>query len=341
VPQPVELTSLAMINRALQRMPAPDAAMAELARRHDAVLTKPAGALGRLEELAAWLAAVQRRHPPRLERVRVAVFAGWHGINAHGVSAYPAAVTAQMLANFEAGGAAVNQLARSVGAELRVIAVRAGEPTADFTVAAAMSEAELCEAVRIGAAVVEPGLDLLALGEMGIGNTTAAAAVAALVAGGAAASWCGPGTGLDTEGVRHKAVIIERALALHAAARGDGLEALRRVGGHELAAAAGAILAAGHAGVPVILDGFVIGAAALALHAASARALAHCVAGHRSAEPGHHRLLELLDQRPLLELGMRLGEGSGAALAIPILKAALACHTGMASFAAAGVSGPR
>jgi nicotinate-nucleotide--dimethylbenzimidazole phosphoribosyltransferase len=275
--------------------------------------------------------------------VRVAVFAGWHGIAARGdVSAYPAEVTAQMVANFRAGGAAVNRLAAVAGAELVIDAVREGTPTADLTVAPAMSEVTLRECLAAGAGQVpvdgDDRLDLLAVGEMGIANTTSSAAIAAALYREPASAWAGPGTGLDAAGVAHKAAVVEAALARHAGSLDEPIEVLRRLGGHEIAAMAGAVAAARLRRVPVLLDGFTATAAAAVLHALEPGAVAHCLAAHRSAEPGHARLLDRLGLVPLLDLGLRLGEASGAALAIPLLRGALACHTGMATFAGAGVS---
>jgi nicotinate-nucleotide--dimethylbenzimidazole phosphoribosyltransferase len=272
-----------------------------------------------------------------LGRVGALVFAGNHGVAARGVSAYPPAVTAQMVANFNAGGAAINQLCRLAGADLAVVPLDLDRPTADFCVAAAMCEAECVDALRRGSAAVAD-LDLLAVGEMGIANTTSAAALCAALHGGEAAAWAGPGTGLDAAGVARKAAVIERALARHRQALDDPLEALRRLGGREIAAMAGAILAARAHRIPVLLDGLVAGAAAAVLQALAPDALDHCQAAHRSAEPAHGRLLQRLGLRPLLDLDMRLGEASGAALAILLCRAALACHTGMATFAEAGVS---
>ncbi|HET6521703.1 MAG TPA: nicotinate-nucleotide--dimethylbenzimidazole phosphoribosyltransferase, partial [Geminicoccaceae bacterium] len=301
------------------------------------------GSLGRLEELAAWAAAWQGRHPAAVERPLALVFAGEHGVAAaRGVSAYPPAVTRQMVANFEAGGAAINQLCRAVGARLRVVPLLAAGPTADMTLAPAMGEAECAEAFEAGFGALAPGTDLLAVGEMGIGNTTAAAALCAALFGGPAAAWVGPGTGLAAAGVARTAAVVEAALARHAGALGEPLEALRRLGGRELAAIAGAVLAARLARVPVLLDGYVACAAAAVLHALEPSALDHCRAAHLSAEPGHAPLLERLGlDPPLLRLGMRLGEGSGAALAIPLVRAALTCHAGMATFEEAGVAGAR
>ena len=267
------------------------------------------------------------------------MFAGNHGVAARGVSAYPAAVTAQMVENFEAGGAAISQLCRVGQAALGVVPLDLERTTNDFCIGPAMTEAECLDALNRGIAAVPSGLDLLAVGEMGIGNTTAAAAICAALYGGPAAWWTGPGTGLDPHGVAHKAAVVGRGLTRHAGAFRDPLEVLRRLGGREIAAMAGAILAARMQRIPVLLDGFVAGAAAAVLHALEPHALAHAQAAHLSAEPGHARLLECLKLRPLLQLDMRLGEASGAALGVLLCRAALACHTGMATFAEAGVSG--
>lgn len=324
----------------MTQLPGPDEAAAADACARDAQLTKPAGALGRLEEIAAWLAAWQGRHPPKLDRVMILVFVGWHGIARQGVSAYPAEVTDQMVANFAAGGAAINQLARLAGAELRVIPVGGnGHPAHDFTQRPAMSEAGCLRAIGTGLAAVPEDLDLLVVGEMGIANTTAAAAVSAALFREPARSWAGPGTGLDSEGVARKAAVIERGLALHAAALADPLTALQHLGGRDLAAMLGAILAARLKRTPVLLDGFTTTVPAAVLQAVAPDGIAHCLSGHRSAEPGHRRLLERLGLVPLLDLGMRLGEASGGALAIQLVRAALACHAGMATFESAGVSG--
>jgi nicotinate-nucleotide--dimethylbenzimidazole phosphoribosyltransferase len=322
----------------LKRLPQPDEASAAAAAARQARLTKPPGSLGRLEGLAEWLSAWQGRHPPRLERVRIAVFAGNHGVAALGVSAYPPAVTAQMVANFRAGGAAINQLARAMGAELVVVPLELDHPTADFTRAPALSEADLGAALDAGGAAVEAGVDLLCVGEMGIANTTVAAALAAALFGGSGSHWVGRGTGVDDAGLRRKTRAIDAALAFHRGSMPDPLQALRRVGGRELAAIAGAVLRAREMRVPVVLDGFVATAAAAVLARAQSGALAHCLAGHRSAEAGHARLLDRLALKPLLDLGMRLGEASGAAVAIAILRAAVATHVGMATFEEAGVS---
>ena len=319
-------------------LPRPDAAAEAAARDRDAQLTKPAGSLGRLEDIAAFMAAWQKRNPPRFETVKTLVFAGNHGVTAQGVSAFPAEVTVQMVANFAAGTAAINQICKAVGAELEVCALDLDQPTADFTGAPAMSELEFLAAVALGMEKVPDDIDLLCVGEMGIGNTTAAAAICRGLYGGTGADWAGPGTGVDAAGVDRKARAIDAAMATHGAALDDPLEVMRRVGGRELSAIAGAVLAARVKRIPVLLDGFVAGAAAAPLAKQNAGALDHCLAGHCSAEPGHRRLLERLDKAPLLDLGMRLGEASGAALAVAIVKAAVAIHAGMATFAEAGVS---
>ena len=327
------------IRALLRELPGPDLESGTAALLRERTLTKPAGALGRLEEATQWLATWQAKHPPVINHPRTAVFAGNHGVAALGVSAYPAAVTAQMVENFIAGGAAVNQLCAEIDGDLRVYEMALDQPTADFTQGPAMSEEATARAIAYGMMAVEPGVDLLALGEMGIGNSTVAAALCHGLFGGEAQDWVGPGTGVDGEGLTRKIAVVADGVARHKAAMTDPFEVLRTVGGNELAAIVGAILAARLARVPVVLDGFACTAAAAVLFAADRRALDHCIVGHRSPEPGHGRLLKILGKEPLLDLGMRLGEGSGATLAIQILKAAIACHTGMATFEEAKVSG--
>ncbi|MGC1448162.1 MAG: nicotinate-nucleotide--dimethylbenzimidazole phosphoribosyltransferase [Xanthobacteraceae bacterium] len=313
------------------------AASAAVAQR-EAVLTKPPQSLGRLEDLVGWLAHWQGHAPPRLDHVEVLVFAGNHGVTKQGVSAYPAEVTAQMVANFAAGGAAINQLARAAGAALRVIPLELDRPTSDFTQQSALSEAEFIAAVAAGYDAVSPDSNLICLGEMGIGNTTAAAAIAAALFGGGGARWAGRGTGIDTEGLARKRTVIDRALARHIATLHDPLAAAAALGGRELAAILGATLSARRKNIPVLLDGFVCTAAVAPLAKLRADALAHTQAAHVSAEAGHRMLLDEIGLKPLVDLNMRLGEASGAAVALQILHAALACHTGMATFAEAGVS---
>ena len=341
-----DVHSLDDVRALLADLPPPDEQAFARARARDATLTKPPGALGRLEELAAFMSAWQGMHPPRLERVLVAVFAANHGVAAQGVSAFPPDVTEQMVANFRAGGAAINQLCEAFGHQLEVVPLNDLSPGGDISREEAMTEEQCVAAIRAGMEVLQPGdeaaapsCDLLCIGEMGIANTTVAAALLHALFGGRAQDWVGPGTGLDAAGMRRKAVVVATAVQRHAPAAGDSLELLRRLGGFEFAAMVGAILAARLLRVPVLLDGFMTAAAAAVLHAVSPDAIAHCLAGHVSAEPAHARALAHMNLRPLLDLGMRLGEGTGAALAAQVVKAAVATHNGMATFAEAGVSG--
>jgi nicotinate-nucleotide--dimethylbenzimidazole phosphoribosyltransferase len=330
--------SLEELRIACLSLPAGNEEARSTAAQRQEVLTKPRGSLGRLEDIADWLACWQGRDMPRLDRVKVIVFAGNHGVTAQGVSAYPAEVTVQMVANFANGGAAINQLARVAGAELDVIPLDLDRPTGDFTQEPAMDEAEFLTAVSTGYDAVDENLDLVCFGEMGIGNTTPAAAMAAALFGGDVQGWTGRGTGVDDAGLGRKVAAIEAGLKRHGAVIADPLKAAAALGGRELAAILGATLAARHRNVPVLLDGFVCTAAAAPLTRLHPQGLAHTLAAHVSAEAGHRRLLEALALAPLLDLGMRLGEGSGACLAVNILRAALECHARMASFAEAGVS---
>jgi nicotinate-nucleotide--dimethylbenzimidazole phosphoribosyltransferase len=325
------------IRNLLNELPQADADAIAACRAREAQLTKPPGALGRLEELSEWLCAWQGCHPPRAGRIVVAVFAGNHGVVSQGVTAYPQEVTRQMVANFQTDGAAINQICKSFGLGLKVFELALEKPTGDITREAALEEAECAATMAYGMEATE-GCDILCIGEMGIGNTTVAAALALALFGGEAEEWVGPGTGVDGAGLKRKADAVRRAVDLHRAHLADPLEVMRRLGGRELAAMAGAILAARLQRIPVIIDGYVAGAAAAVLWALRPDALAHCVAGHLSAEPAHRRLLEKLGLRPLVDLGMRLGEGSGAAMAAGIVKAAAELHTGMATFESAGVA---
>jgi nicotinate-nucleotide--dimethylbenzimidazole phosphoribosyltransferase len=306
-------------------------------RERQSTLTKPPGSLGRLEDLAKWLARWQSRPLPRLDRVDILVFAGNHGVTRQGVSPYPATVTAQMVSNFSAGGAAINQIARVADAILRVIPLELDRPTQDFTQAPAMDKADFLDAVSTGYDAVSPDSDLLCLGEMGIGNTTAAAAVAAALFGGGGHRWAGRGTGIDDAGLIRKSEVIDIALKRHTAWLADPLLIAMALGGRELAAILGATLAARYHGIPVLLDGFVCTAAAAPLARLTPSALDHTMLAHLSAEAGHKALAEALNLRPLLDFGMRLGEASAAALVVPLLRAAVACHSGMATFAEAAV----
>lgn len=332
------LKSLADLAALLALLPGPDQGSHAAALAREPQLTKPAGSLGRLEELAAFLAAWQGKHPPAVETARCAVFAGNHGVAALGVSAFPAAVTVQMVANFEHGGAAVNQLCRANGVALSVTALDLDTPTADFTQGPAMSEAEVVAALNTGLAEGAKGGDVLCLGEMGIANSTSAAALCLALYGGSADEWTGPGTGVAGTALARKAEVVAAGVSQHRAAAGQPLELLRRLGGRELAAIAGAVVGARLARTPVLLDGFICTAAAAILEAARPGALDHCLIAHASQEPGHRRLADKLGKKPLLDLSLRLGEASGAVTAVPILRAAAACHSGMATFAEAGVS---
>lgn len=329
-------SSLSEFRALLQALPATDAAAVAAAQARNGQLTKPPGALGRLEDLAIWYAGWRGDARPRLEHPQVIVFAGNHGVAARGVSAFPAEVTVQMVANFRAGGAAINQLAKAFGATMDVLALELDRPTADFTQTAAMTEAEVISALAAGWLAVDAAADLLVVGEMGIGNTTPAAAIACALFGGTPGEWTGRGTGVDDKGLSVKTQVVAEGLVTNPDR--EPLEVLRCLGGREIAAMAGAIARAHHARIPVILDGFICTAAAAVLALAAEGALDHCIAGHASAEAAHRALLSKLGKQPLLELGLRLGEGSGAALAIGVLKGAVACHSGMATFAEAGVS---
>jgi nicotinate-nucleotide--dimethylbenzimidazole phosphoribosyltransferase len=329
--------TLAEIRAACRNLPQGNERAARAVRERQRTLTKPPGSLGRLEELAEWLARWQERAMPRLDSVAILVFAGNHGVVARGVSPYPPDVTGQMVANFAAGGAAINQLARVAGATLHVVPLALHAPTQDFVTGAAMAEDEFVAAVDSGFEAVSAGTDLLALGEMGIGNTTSAAALAAALFGGGGEQWAGRGTGVDDAGLARKRAVVDAGLARHAESLADPLRAAMALGGRELAAILGAVLAARLNRVPVLLDGFISTAAAAPLARLAKDGLAHVLVAHRSAEAAHGALLTALGQRALLDLGLRLGEGSGAALAIPILRGAAACHNGMATFAEAGV----
>lgn len=333
---PFEIASLSEIKSLAARLPAIDAASAEAARARQNQLTKPPGSLGKLEDIAVFLAGWQSSERPKIETAQALVFAGNHGICDRGVNPFPQAVTAQMVANFEAGGAAINQICRANGADLTVVPLELDRPTRDFTRGAAMSEDETVMAFNSGAAAVDPQADILLLGEMGIGNSTIAAALACACFGGEPGDWVGAGTGSDAEGMALKAQVIAEGLALHGT--DDPLHSLAALGGREQAAICGAVLAARAARIPVLLDGYICTAAVAPLAATDPQLLAHCLVGHASAEPGHARLTEAMGKPPVLDFAMRLGEGTGAALALGIVRSALACHNGMATFAEAGVS---
>ncbi|WP_460274889.1 nicotinate-nucleotide--dimethylbenzimidazole phosphoribosyltransferase [Celeribacter sp. ULVN23_4] len=329
-------SDLAGFEALLKAAPGPDLGAKAGAEARNGQLTKPAGSLGRLEEIGIWYAAWRGEARPSISRPQVAIFAGNHGIAARGVSAFPTEVTVQMVANFEHGGAAINQLARNAGATMSIHPIELDRPTADFTEAPAMTEAECVAALKVGWEQVDPQSDLLVVGEMGIGNTTSAAAIANALFGGAAADWVGRGTGVDDAGLKIKEEVCAAGVALH----GDKspLDILASLGGREVAAMAGAIARARHLRIPVVLDGFICCAAAATLEKAVPGALDHCIAGHVSAEAAHGAVLRGIGKEPLLSMGLRLGEGSGAGLAMPLVKAAVECLSGMATFAEAGVS---
>ena len=323
------------------------------AEARQGALTKPPGSLGRLESLAIRLAGMQGRVRPALDRIGITVFAADHGVAAEGVSAFPQVVTCEMIRNFANGGAAINVLARSLEAHLTVVnlgtvADATGLPgvidaviapgTANFATGPAMTAEQLQRALATGRDCLDAELDLFIGGDMGIGNTTTAAVIACALLAVAPKDMAGPGTGLDAEGVSHKARVIDAALSLHDQAGQDGLLTLQLVGGFEIAALTGAFIACAQRGIPVLVDGFISSTAALCATRVCPGSADWFLYSHRSAEPGHSHILEALDADPILDLGMRLGEGSGAAVAAANLRQACALHNEMATFAEAGVS---
>lgn len=307
-------------------------------RERDSQLTKPANSLGRLEELVEHLARWQRKSTPTMKNPMVAIFAGNHGVTKQGISPFPSEVTAQMVANFTNGGAAISQICALHELNLRVFELALELPTEDFTEAPAMDDRTCAATIAYGMEAIAGEPDLLCIGEMGIGNTTVAAALYAALFGGDGAEWVGRGAGVDDAGLKRKADVVDRGLKLHMAEPRHPLEVLARLGGRELAAMLGAIIASRHKNIPVIIDGFVATAAAAVVHSVNPAALDHCIFAHSSAEAAHQRALELMGKSALLDLGMRLGEGSGAALAAVLTKTALHLHENMATFADAAVS---
>lgn len=327
------------------------------ALQHQIQLTKPPGALGRLEEIAVQLAAMQHTLHPNVDHVQIAIFAADHGVAAENISAFPQSVTCEMIKNFAAGGAAINVLAHTLGAQLEIINLGTAHPTgrlndvrhyhlgpgtANFLHAAAMSGHQLAAALNAGRICAEQAQvnkkQLLIVGEMGIGNTTSAAALASLLLNMPPAQLAGAGTGLDSTGIAHKVQIIEQALVLHTPHIHTSLEALRRVGGFEIAALTGAYLRAAQLGLPVLVDGFISSVAALTAERICIGSKRWQLYAHQSPENGHAHILQALDARPLIDLGMRLGEASGAAVALNLLRLACALHNQMATFSAAQVS---
>lgn len=333
-----------------------DAAAMELARTRQQQLTKPAGSLGRLEDIAVQIAGITGRPVPRIQQKAVIIMAGDHGVTSEGVSAYPAAVTPQMVHNFLQGGAAINALARYAGARVIVVdvgvAAEIAHPallsrkvafgTANMALAPAMTRAQMLEAIQVGIevcdALLEQGVDLVATGDMGIGNTTASSAISAALLQMPVALVTGRGTGIGDEQLAHKVQVIEQALARHAPNPGDPLDVLMKVGGFEIAGLVGVIVAAASRRVPAVVDGFISGAAALIATRLNPHIREYLIAGHASVEQGHRLILERLGLTPLLDLGLRLGEGTGAVLAMSLIEAALHAHGEMATFGEAGVS---
>jgi len=339
-----------------QQLPTLNAQSARLATERQQVLTKPPGSLGQLEQLAIQLAGLQGTEQPTVDPVQITIFAGDHGVCEEGVSAFPQAVTAQMIANFAGGGAAISVLAKQLGASLEVVNLgtvgnvpalpgvrdeRIASATANLAVTGAMTGDQVRAALASGDAAAERAAHancrLFIGGDMGIGNTTSAAALACALLGAAPERLVGPGTGLDRTGVSRKSQVVARALARHGDST-DPLTVLASLGGFEIAALTGALLGCAARGIPVLVDGYIVSVAALLGVHQQPGLRDWLLFAHRSAEPGHARVLDALNARPLLDLGMRLGEGSGAAVAISLLRSACALHNGMASFADAGVS---
>ena len=335
------MTPLEHLHSALAEMPGPDPSSAAAVAERAGTVLRPAGAFARLDQVAVWLGGWQRRPDPLVRQPAVVIFGGDHGVARHSVSAYPAEITVAMAAAITGGVATSSALAAAHGASMTFVDVGVGKPTEDFTVEDAMSVDRFAESWFAGVdAVAHLETDLLIVGELGIGNTTAAAAVAAGLFGGTAADWVGRGTGVDDEGLRRKQDVVEAGLARLAVGDSSPLEVLRRLGGTELAAMAGAVAEARRRSIPVLLDGFIATAAIATLDRAAPGALDHALAGHCSAEKGHRRLLDALDKEPLLDLDLRLGEASGALVALAVVAAAAVAVTNVATFAEAEIAGP-
>ena len=317
------MTASNWLRTAISTLPARDEEAYAAVTERAANILRPSGALARLDSIAAWVAAWQRTSTPAVRRPAALIFAADHGVSAAGVSAYPAEVTAAMLAAYRAGKSTINAFATVAGASVLAIDVGVGRPTGDIRYESALSPQRFDEAVTAGRDAVDAlDADLLVLGEMGIGNTTAAAAIAAALGNGYVTDWVGRGTGVDDEGLERKRAVVQQAIN-RIVGVSDPLEVLREVGGAELVAIAAAIVSARHRQLPVMLDGYVVTASALPLACISPTALDHCLVAHCSAEPGHRKLIERLEKQPLLDLDMRLGEGSGAMAALPLV--AMAC----------------
>ncbi|MEL7048147.1 MAG: nicotinate-nucleotide--dimethylbenzimidazole phosphoribosyltransferase [Pseudomonadota bacterium] len=337
----------------LQKLPKASEAWRGMASNRQKILTKPPGSLGRLEDLAVFMAGWGHQPPPACQNMTCVVFAGNHGVTYQAISPYPASVTSEMVKNFEKGGAAINALAAAHNIRLDVKAIHLDVPTGDISMVPAMTESEVLSAMYAGSSMIVDNLDLLIVGEMGIGNSTIAAALCAATFGGMGKDWVGPGTGLDAVGVANKADVVDRALARmrqaigipattigQPAASRSALDVMAQIGGRETCAIAGAVLTARVKRIPVMLDGFITTAAVAPLFAENPDVVDHLLSGHVSAEPAHARLLARLGLTPILDLGMRLGEGTGGVLAAGVVRAAVNAHNTMATFDEAGVSTP-
>jgi len=333
-----QVSSLDDLRNVLRNLPGPDLAAQQIAMVREPQLTKPKGSLGRLEELAAWLSAWQGHHPPEMSNPACATFAGNHGIMKHKVSPCPVEVTWQQSKNFGEGGGAINAMCRSTGTSHKVYDIAIDSFTEDFLVGPAMSEDDFIAAFNVGMAAVSSDMSVFCPGEMGIGNTTPASAMMLAIYGGEAKDWVGYGAGAVGEMLARKIQLVHDGVAKHTADKPDAVEIMRRLGGRELAAMAGATLSGRLQRVPILLDGFPCTASAAPLEAFQSGALDHCRVSHASAEAGHELSTKHLNQRPLLDMDMRLGEGTGGALAVNLLRAAVVCHTEMATFAEAAVA---
>ena len=351
------MTTSNLIDQTLAKIIPPDQSAMDAARARQDTLTKPQGSLGRLEELSITLAGIFMDPIPKINRKAVILAAGDHGVVAEGVSAYPQEVTPAMVGNFLAGGAAINVLARHVGASIVVLdagvaadlpddpamrAVKIGRGTANMAIGPAMSREDAIKCIEAGIAAADEqiakGADLIAFGDMGIGNTTPSSAITAVVTGADPSVTTGRGTGLDDSALAHKVEVVRRSIEVNKPDAKDGLDLLAKVGGFEIGMLAGAMLCTAAAHRPAVVDGFISGAAALIAWTLAPTLSHYLIASHQSVEPGHRIGMETMGLTPLLDMGMRLGEGSGATLAMPIIEAAAKCLAEMATFADAGVA---
>ena len=323
----------------ISQLPSQSEFASEAVREREARLSKPVGSLGRLEEIAEWLAAWSGKAKPQIMRPLVAIFAGNHGVLAQGVTSQPQSLTMDMVNNFAAGGAPINQICITNDLGLKVFDLALEHPTEDITVTAAMDERTCAATMAFGMEAIAGGTDLLCIGEMGVGNTTIAAAISLALFGGQAEDWVSLAAGEDASVLPAKIAAVKKAVALNEGNLRDPLEVLRRLGGRELAAITGAILAARAEKIPVLIDGYVASAAAAILLAMNGEALDHCLFSHVSAEQGHRLLLEKMGKAPLLDLNISLGSGVGAALAAGLVKTAAQCHIAMATAEDAGMNG--